>query len=458
MIRIRAFVAAAQPLVLLAALACSQEPPAEQAGAAPDPSAAPRAGAESADDEAEPGFWRWSRRRAEAHGEGPSAEARARLEELQSLGYVAGAEAPPESLGVLRHEPGKVWPGLNLVVGGQGQEAYLEDLDGRVVHRWSARLQDHSTHFDAIRENPNRGYWRSARLLPDGGLLAIWEGIAMARLDRESRVLWLYEEGAHHAAVALPDGRIWVLTRQVDEVPEIAEGVPIFEDFATLLDPGGRELRRISIVRGLLRGGQEELLKTVRTQLEEGASAETITTGADPLHTNAIQVVGEVEPRHPAFQPGRLLLSAANLNALLLLDPESGAVVWSHVGTFRSQHDPRLLPNGRILLFDNWGGDRQHSRVMEIDPADGSVLWSWAGEPGQPFFSWCCGTARRLPNGNTLIVETQFGRALEIDRDGSVVWEYVHPHLTGEDGEYIAQLFVLERVPLEGLEWLGPRG
>jgi hypothetical protein len=36
------------------------------------------------------------------------------------------------------------------------------------------------------------------------------------------------------------------------------------------------------------------------------------------------------------------------------------------------------------------------------------------------------GNAQRLPNGNTLITESSFGRFFEVTKEGELVWEYVN--------------------------------
>lgn len=38
------------------------------------------------------------------------------------------------------------------------------------------------------------------------------------------------------------------------------------------------------------------------------------------------------------------------------------------------------------------------------------------------------GSAQRLPNGNTLLVEAAFGRIIEVNPKGDVCWEYVVPY------------------------------
>src|SRR5690606_36181070 len=109
-------------------------------------------------------------------------------------------------------------------------------------------------------------------------------------------------------------------------------------------------------------------------------------------------------------------------------------------------------------LFDNLGGRDPRigrSRVLEIDPATGAVTWSYEGTVKTPFQSDTCGSCQRMPNGNTVITESDHGRAFEVTRDGEIVWEFVSPHRAGERNELIATLFELIRLPPDfPLDWL----
>ena len=65
------------------------------------------------------------------------------------------------------------------------------------------------------------------------------------------------------------------------------------------------------------------------------------------------------------------------------------------------------------------------------------------------------GTSQRLPNGNTLITESENGRAFEVVPGGDIVWEYNNPHRAGARGEYIGVLFEVDRLPSDfPLGWL----
>ena len=65
------------------------------------------------------------------------------------------------------------------------------------------------------------------------------------------------------------------------------------------------------------------------------------------------------------------------------------------------------------------------------------------------------GTAQRLANGNTLITESNAGRAFEVTRDGKIVWDFYNPQRAGEGDRYIATIFELLRLPPDfPLDWI----
>jgi outer membrane protein assembly factor BamB len=158
----------------------------------------------------------------------------------------------------------------------------------------------------------------------------------------------------------------------------------------------------------------------------------------------------------PELGAGRFLVSFRALDAIGAIDVEAGELVWSLTGSFVAQHHPTVLDRGTILLFDNRGPGDDASAVTELDPLSGAIVWEYRGSEDRPFFSGCCGTAYRLPNGNTLITETDGGRAFEVTEAGETVWEFYNPHRAGEQLEYIASIYDLQRLPADlGREWLG---
>ena len=81
---------------------------------------------------------------------------------------------------------------------------------------------------------------------------------------------------------------------------------------------------------------------------------------------------------------------------------------------WRHQHQPTLLANGRLLMFDNQGAGKVRSRVIEVDRHNGAIAWEYLGEPDAPLSSRTLGAVQRLPNGNLLVTDSYRGRALEV--------------------------------------------
>ena len=93
---------------------------------------------------------------------------------------------------------------------------------------------------------------------------------------------------------------------------------------------------------------------------------------------------------------------------------------------------------------------RGWSRVVEMDPLSGEIVWEYRGDPEAGFWSPVGSGAQRLPNGNTLICAMNWsepGRIFEVTPDGETVWEYWNPE--GEsfyravryDADVIEELF-----------------
>ena len=87
-----------------------------------------------------------------------------------------------------------------------------------------------------------------------------------------------------------------------------------------------------------------------------------------------------------------------------------------------------MLPDGNILVYDN-GTRREYSRVIEVEPVTGRILWEYKGNPPRTFFSHWQGSAQRLPNGNTLICESTKAVVFEVTRAGKMVWKFWSPEV-----------------------------
>ncbi len=360
------------------------------------------------------------------------------IEQLESIGYVSGS-VPSSTRGITVHDRDRAHAGLNFYTSGHGPEAVLMDMDGRELHRWRYPFEE--AWPDHPRKRPRQTkWWRRATLLENGDVIAIFAGFGMIKVDKNSKLLWARKIGAHHDLEIMPSGDIYVLTRVPHLVPRIHPSREILEDFISVLDADGVEKRRVSVLEAF----------------ERSKYAKPWRGRGDIFHTNSLRVLdGRSADRAPAFRKGNVLLSIHALDQLAVVDLDRTEVVWTLGRDFKGQHDAKILDDGHLLLFDNFGREEQSS-VIELDPVTGDRVWEYRGTPERPFYSFTCGTADRLDNGNTIIVESDQGRAFEVTPEREIVWEFYNPFRAGENDEYIATLFDLRRLPPDFTEsWLG---
>ncbi|MCZ6598965.1 MAG: aryl-sulfate sulfotransferase [Planctomycetota bacterium] len=334
------------------------------------------------------------------------------LQSLAALGYVAWDEnARGELAGVVRHDPARAFAGLNLYAN-DSNEAYALDMDGRVVATWTVPGYDQCEFF---------------RLLDGGRILieSVDQGIAL--LDAGSNVVWRLDMNAHHDVAALEDGTF--LVPYWDQHADY-RGRPVRFDGLLHVSAEGGTLGRWSTFDHL------EELQALHPPLALDTAPPPGPDEAEQVydyyHLNTVSPIGpNALDGDPRFQVENLLLCFRNANLLVILDRETRQIVWHwRPGTIDFPHMPTMLPDGRMLLFDN-GHHRGWSRILEFDPRDGEIVWRYQAEPRESFFTEGRGSVQRLPNGNTLICESERGRAFEVTRAGEIVWEFWNPELKG---------------------------
>jgi len=382
---------------------------------------------------------RWRKART-----GLSEEQREEIKQLEAIGYVSGSIEARDANGVTIYDKNAAHPGYNFYTSGDVPGAALMTMDGEVIHRWKlsfAEVFPDATQDDL--QSNGAHHWRRAHLLENGDVLVVFGGLGIMRVDKNSKLIWANPTRAHHDAQVMPNGDVYTLSRLSHMVRRVNRRRPIAEDYVMLLDPNGKEKASWSVLEAVEKWKGTPIWNP-KTQ-----------NRGDIFHTNSIVILDrDYSDQHPAFTKGRVLTSMRQLNALALIDLESNEVVWVHTGKFKGQHDPRILNNGRVLFFDN-NGRKNSSGVIELDLATAKPQWRYIGTDGHPFHSRFCGTAARLPNGNTLVTESDNGRAFELNQNKQIVWEFHNPARAGDNNEFIAAVFEVERHEADlDLSWL----
>ena len=334
------------------------------------------------------------------------------LQRLATLGYIAGTEPVPEQRGVVKLQRDAAFPGYTLYTWSEGPAAILVDMEGNVVHGWSS---------------PGFKSWARAHVFENGDLLVITIGYPhLMKLNSESELVWEWNKAAHHDFDIQPDGTIAVLVQETASRPHIRGGETFMANSVILLNPDATPTRRVSILEAFERS------RSYSDWLED----HPLPDDRDPFHANSVEIF---------HRDGRMfaLVSLRNIDTVATLDMETREVVWATTGPWHKQHEAQFV-EGNLLLFDNLGLGEQ-SRVLELDVDTFEVVWSFT-EPG--FFTKRAGAQQRLPNGNTLITESDNGRLIEVTREGRIVWEYINPVSTFVEGsEVVLGIARAERLP-----------
>jgi hypothetical protein len=410
---------------------------------------------------------------------------------LAALCLLAGAadlSAAPSvyPTGVTRYDTTKAWNGY-VIFSGQDKNTHLIDMNGNEVHAWRAEGFP-PVLLDPALAGGERGH--VLLQLGSSGTTNEGNGLrneSIGELDWDSKVIWQWGKGQggaaqdaygsvtamaaqapggsakqHHDWRRLPNGNTLVLANLVH--PVVGFSAPqVLDDAIYEVTPAGAIAWKWVASEHLGEFGfSAASLKLVRG----GASPRGKDVPFDFLHINNMSVLGPnrwFDQGDARFNPDNILIDSREANFIVILDKRSGKVVWSlgpdypahppgprtlprPVDQIVGQHDAHLIPAGlpgagNILVFDNQGeagyprvpvGVQPRSRVLEIDPVKKQIVWEYTGAdsngPEWGFYSSFISSARRLPNGNTLIDEGMNGRIFQITSSGDIAWEYVSPY------------------------------
>ena len=332
--------------------------------------------------------------------------------------------------GPIAHDPILAQPGFTLFTPLHGNgTVYLVDMLGEPVHHW--RLPYRPGLYGYLLDNGHLFY--GGKVMEDLERFEAWsrfKGGVVLEADWNGHVQWeLKHPDHHHDARKLKNGNVLLLCLRplpADIARRVQGGLPGSE--APAPDGGG-----VIYADYLLE------MTTSGETVWEWRSWEHLDPETHPItpqdhraewtHGNTVAETAD----------GNILVSFRNISTVVMIERATGKILWELGGPpLAQQHDPRPLPNGNVLIFDNGTHRRDHpatfSRVIEVDPRTSEIIWEYVDQSLFEFFSPYISGAQRLPNGNTLICEGVHGRIFEVTPAREVVWEYVSPYFFDEPG------------------------
>ena len=329
------------------------------------------------------------------------------LESLLSLPYVkwSAKKANTTRKGVTKYERGAAFDGYNLYTN-DADRALLLDMQGQVVHSWRFK---------------GFPWCEYAHMMDNGDLLGVCVNNALVKVDWHSKYVWKWRAGVTHDVAVLEDGRLAV---PFDDVVVPYKGRRVKYCSLAFLDSRGRFLGQWSTYKNF-----DKIKSHHRPTKLDTPAAKKSHQLYDYYHLNTIHELPHtgLGKRDARFRKGNFLICSRNVSLIAILDRDSMNIVWSWgPGDLDWPHHPTMLPNGNILIYDN-GKHRDYTRIVELEPLTKKIVWEYKGDPPKSFYSEVRGSSQRLPNGNTLICESEKGRVFEITPKGRIVWEFWNP-------------------------------
>lgn len=330
--------------------------------------------------------------------------------------------------GVTYYDPSKAYEGYTLFAPEGGHNAWLIDMEGHIVHHWPLTYKP----------------CMFCRLLPNGHLLYVGreeknpQGPKQDLFDiHHNKIGSIWMGGCQHVIeVDWDNKRVWQYNNPLlnHDFYRVENGNTMFMKFVRVPDD----------LKHKVKGG----LPTEPTTpmwcdalIEVNPKGEIIWEWLAYEHLNPeIDILGPLDFRTEwthmnscfVLPNGDILCSIRLLNTVCIIDKKKRSIKWRWGrGELANPHDATMVNNGNILVFDN-GEHRlfsrfNYSRVVEINPKTNRITWEYKEDPPFAFFSANLGGAQRLPNGNTLITDSEAGRIFEVTYDGEMVWEYISP-------------------------------
>jgi len=364
------------------------------------------------------------------------------IDQLQSIGYLQAADVDVQPVSIAVFNKEKALPGLNPYVSGHAPEAYLIDMEGNLLHTWRKPFDEiwPSQEMPPFAKPHMKKFFRQFHLFPNGDLLVNFEHYGIAKLDKNSDLLWAFKGHAHHDIDVDSEGTVYSLGKRVEYEKDDPSKWTLYPTI-NILSPEGKLQRTLELYDYF----DNSKYRAVLEDLEEYG---------DLLHNNTIRVFdGSQQQLSPLYQKGNILIASPIIDAVYIVDPQQETVVWMLRSMFDGIHDPTLLDNGNILLFDN-RGPQNRSQIIEFDPFTQQIIWQYDGGTHNPFFSSCCSVIQRLPNGNTLAVVTSQATAIEVTPQKEIVWQFHNPASLTHN-QRAGSLFELRRFTKDfPIDWL----
>jgi|MDTC01.3.fsa_nt_gb hypothetical protein len=156
------------------------------------------------------------------------------------------------------------------------------------------------------------------------------------------------------------------------------KGLFYFETIEIIDEENGNYLESVSIL---------DKISSLKKEFNENYD---IINCKDPTHLNDVRVIKDssIASSFPNGKVGDILLSILGIHAVVLLDRDDYHMKWYTIGKTRNQHSPRIVDEGKMLIFDNDAVSRIYgtSQITSIDIVNNKIAGIYKAENKDDYF------------------------------------------------------------------------
>lgn len=329
----------------------------------------------------------------------------------------------------------------------------LVDEDGNILHRW--QVETKIFNLDVIRwwkKLPDHFHFifavDDAHLLPNGDVIFIqdlrgfnnYRGQRLARMDANSHILWQVPGAfSHEIDISEEQQSIYAIASHLrDNLPVVGPKLPnvtYLDDYIEEYTLDGKLIHAWSVAEAFSRSKYAHFLESFDMSLP---SMQRILMPdgrilMDLVHPNSVQYLSAARAKAlPFAQEGDVLISLRATNAIAVLRPSNGQIVWASFGPWRHQHYVRANEQGQLYLFDNDSSralglstkgqpaEAQQSRVLRYNPFNNQLDVIFASTD---MYTYWRGYYYPLAGGSWLVGSAEHSRIQVVSPTGEVEWE-----------------------------------
>ena len=319
---------------------------------------------------------------------------------------------------------------------GEGVVELIDLMNFKVLHTWNPDIDEFNRSVKKIDEfkylnrdaSNSRSLLRNPILLKDGSLYFQYKS-PFRKIDSCSNLVFQNSNDMFHHSIEIDiEGNIWVPSHiypqslPIEKVgKKIIDEGGYFDDAIVKLSPNGENLFEKSVSQIFIDNGLEYLLFSV------GDAKFT----KDPIHLNDIQ---PVDFNGEFWKKGDVFLSLRNQSMVLLYRPSTNKIIWKATGPFFYQHDVDILNDHKISVFNNNSKNLVDS--MTVDGHNEVIIYDFKTNEYSNYLNESlikndvktitAGRSEILSNGDLFVEETNYGRTLYFNSDGSLRWTHLN--------------------------------